>query len=96
MNYIKTYHRETAQYTQGCSWTGGLVNTGTVGAATYKYLSNGWTVTITYPIVTNPVYTVTVTYVRPASWFMPAKVIVYWQGTWQNGAIGQTNYKYTP
>jgi hypothetical protein len=96
MNYIKTYHRETAQYMQGCSWTGGLVNRGTVGTATYKYLSNGWTVTITYPIVNNPVYTVTVTYERQASWFMPEKVIVYWQGTWQNGAIKQANYKYTP
>ena len=81
---------------QGCSWTGGLVTTGTVGTATYKYLSNGWTVTITYPIVNNPVYTVTVTYERQASWFMPEKVIVHWQDTWQNGAIRQTNYKYTP
>jgi hypothetical protein len=81
---------------QGFSWTGGLVTTGTVGTATYKYTSNGWTVTMTYPIVPNPVYTVTVTYMKPTWWFMPEKVIVYWQGTWQNGAIKQTNYKFTP
>ncbi|MGA2385529.1 MAG: hypothetical protein ABSG33_03240 [Candidatus Bathyarchaeia archaeon] len=51
---------------------------------------------MTYHMVNNPVYSVTVTYDRQASCFTLEKVIVYWQGTWQSGAIRQTTYRYTP
>jgi hypothetical protein len=96
MNYIKTYHCETAQYMQGCFWTGGLVST-YPGTTTYKYTSgNGWTVTITNPVVNNPLYSVTVTYEKQAYLYSPTKVVVNWQGTWQNDAIRQTYYRYTP
>jgi hypothetical protein len=96
MNYIKIYHYETVQYMQGCSWTGGLVST-YAGTATYKYTtSNGWTVTMTNPMINNPVYTVTVTCEKQTCWYLPQKVVVNWQGTWQNAAIHQTTYRYTP
>jgi hypothetical protein len=95
MNYIGSQHRETAQYMQCLSWSGGLVSN-MFGTVTYEYVSNGWTVTMTYPIVNNPVYTVTVMYEKHTACSIPDKVIVNWQGEWQNAAIRQTYYSYDP
>jgi hypothetical protein len=97
MNYIKTNHSDTAQYMKSLSWTGGDVTAqGLVGASTYVYTSGGWNVTMAYPIVLDPSYTVAVTYTDQAlsSALSPYQVI--WVGTWQSGNITETTYAYIP
>ncbi len=86
MNYTKANHEETAQYMQNFSWTGGDVTpSGIVGASTYTYLSQGWNVTMQYPVVPDPVYAVTADYSLSG-------VSITWKGTWQNSTITETSY----
>lgn len=91
INNIKTNHPETAPLMSNLNWTGGRQDTGLVGAETYVYNStNGWTVTIQYPVVPNPIYTITATY-------SSGNTAVDWQGTIEsNGIITETSYTYTP
>ena len=98
MTYIKANHNQTAQYMQNFSWTGGKITPmGVLGAEWYSYQSDGWNVTIQYPVALPPgsitTYTVTATY---ASQIAPQEAIVSWQGTIQNGIVTQTSYKYNP
>ncbi len=88
---IKTNHPETAPTMSNLNWAGGRQDTGLVGAETYVYNStNGWTVTIQYPVVPNPIYTITATYAS-------GNMAVDWQGTIEsNGIITETTYTYTP
>lgn len=96
MTYIKTNHNETAQYMLSVSWTGGRTTpSGIVGAETYSYQSEGWNVTMQYPVVPNPIFTVTADYISPVSQVTPAEKIVSWLGTWQNGTISETSYNNT-
>jgi hypothetical protein len=92
MAYIKNNHEATAQFMQSFNWKGGRVEPETpmVGSETYAYLSQGWNVTIQYPVVPNPIYTVNATYTPQGTAL--ALTVVVWQGTWQNGAITETNY----
>jgi hypothetical protein len=90
MNYIKSNHSETDAYMQDLSWTGGIVDQGMlVGSSKYNYQSSGWNVTIQYPIIPNPIYTITIDYTT-------TQHIVIWEGTWQNGTIEEANYSFTP
>jgi hypothetical protein len=90
MAYIQTNHPETAQFMQNLMWTGGRVDRGLiVGSELYTYTSGGWNVTMTYPVVPNPIYTVTADY-KTQDMGIPYRVI--WEGTWQNGAITETRY----
>jgi hypothetical protein len=50
---------------------------------------SGWNVTIQYPIIPNPIYTITIDYTT-------TQHIVIWEGTWQNGTIEEANYSFTP
>jgi hypothetical protein len=96
MTYIKTNHNETTQYMLSVSWTGGRTTpSGIVGAETYSYQSEGWNVTMQYPVVPNPIFTVTADYISPVSQVTPAEKIVSWLGTWQNGTISETSYNNT-
>ncbi|MFB3889095.1 MAG: zinc-ribbon domain-containing protein [Candidatus Bathyarchaeia archaeon] len=93
MTYILANHPETAMFMQNLTWTGGRQDTGLVGAETYVYESTGWTVTLKYPVVPNPVYTVTADYsvsLLPGQVGIPYRVI--WQGTWENGVVKETSY----
>jgi len=91
MAYIEANHTETAQFMQNLNWTGGNTTPqGIVGAETYSYTSDGWNVTMQYPVVPNPIYSITANYTTPT------QTIVAWQGTWQNGTITETSYKYNP
>jgi hypothetical protein len=86
MNYVKANHAETTRYMQNLSWTGGSGTTsGIVGASTYTYLSIGWNVTMQYPVVLNPIYTVTADY-------NSSGISITWKGTWQNNTITETSY----
>lgn len=96
MEYIKTSHLETAQFMNDLAWTGGRVTPeGLVGAETYTYTSLGWNVTITYPVVLNPVYTVIADYSATAAnngSSIPYSVM--WKGTWDNGTVTETSYEF--
>jgi hypothetical protein len=98
MAFISISHNETTQYMYTLDWTGGRVITGLIGAEKYQYLSNGWNVTMQYPVVPNPLYTMSVTYISLVSQIFPEKPIVEWQGTWQNGTVTEKagTYKFTP
>ncbi len=90
MNYIKTHHPETAQFMNNLEWTGGRETPENVaGAETYIYYTGGWNFTMTYPVVPQPVYTITADYKAPDVG-IPYRVI--WQGTWQNQVINETDY----
>jgi hypothetical protein len=96
MAYIQTNHPLTTQYTQDLTWTGGRVETGRVGAETYVYSTPrgplggaGWVVTINYPVVPNPVYSISANYSQ--SGILNPKSVV-WVGTWQSGNIVETSY----
>jgi hypothetical protein len=97
INYIKTQHNQTAHYMQEFTWTGGMMSTGMmVGSSTYSYQSNGWNVTMQYPITLNPKYTITANYTSPISEIFPPRNMIMWSGTWQDGTITETNYSFTP
>lgn len=96
MTYIENNHPETAQFMQSLSWSGGRVETGLVGAEKHVYTtltgapgSAGWTVTLSYPVVPNPLYTLSVNYTQTG---VQHPVDISWNGTWQNEAITETSY----
>jgi hypothetical protein len=100
MQYISTNHAETAQYMNSHTWTGGRTTPeGIVGGETYSYQNSGWNVTIHYPVVPNPIYSITVEYAPIQPYFTQAtssNAIVSWQGTMQNGTITETSYEFSP
>jgi hypothetical protein len=92
INYMESVHPETEQYMQSFSWTGGdVTQPGLVGSSTYNYTSGGWNMTITYPVVPNPIYTCTVKYYNLDSGTLNP-LLVTWQGTWQAGIVTETSY----
>lgn len=92
LQYIYAYHNETLLYMHDMSWMGGRMNHGMmVGSETYNYQSTGWNVTMQYPVVPNPMYTINADYTLTGD--TPAMI---WQGTLHNGTITQTNYSYHP
>jgi hypothetical protein len=100
MNYIKINHDQTAQFMQNLNWTGGKVETGLVGAEKYNYTTlisapsaAGWTLTLDYPVVPNPIYTVTAHYTQTG---VQTPYNVEWGGKWQSGAITETSYTFSP
>jgi hypothetical protein len=91
MLYIRTNHPETAQFMQNLTWTGGLVESETVGAEVYSYFSGGWNVTLVNPVIPAPTYSVTADYKSP---FMGIPYRVVWKGTWQSGNIIEEEYTF--
>ena len=96
MAYIKTNHPETEQFMGNLAWTGGKVTQeGLLGSEKYTYTSQGWNVTMSYPVVLNPIYTVTADYSATAAnsgASIPYRVV--WEGKWDNGTITETNYDF--
>jgi hypothetical protein len=81
---------------QDLSWTGGRVNTGLLGAEVYLYSSlrnvpgaRGWVVTINYPVVPNPIYTITANYSQTG---VLSPKYVTWTGTGQSATIVENSY----
>ena len=87
--YIATSHADIASLTSNLTWTGGLQETGIVGSVTYIYLAGNWNITITNPVVLDPVYTVSAIYTDTAN-----AVTIVWEGTYENEAITETNFEY--
>jgi hypothetical protein len=88
--YIKSSHPETAQFMKDLVWTGGRVTPPyLVGAETFMYYSQGWNVTINYPVVPNAIYSIVADY-SATSIGIPYRII--WKGTWQNEVINEISY----
>lgn len=94
--FINKYHNKTTEstfvnppLTTDLKWTGGRQETGLVGAETYIYTSDFWTVLIEYPVVPNPIYTVYVDFGR----ISPQ---VAWQGTVEDSNITENYFTYNP
>jgi uncharacterized protein (UPF0333 family) len=87
--FIATNRADLASLTTGLTWTGGLRETGVVGSVTYIYLAGNWNVTITNPVVLDPVYTISAVYTDTAN-----AVTIKWLGTYENEAITETSYQY--
>jgi hypothetical protein len=94
MQSIKTKHPETAQFMKDLAWSGGRVTPpGLIGAETYEYKADGWTITIKYPVIPNPEYSITADYSAsrlPGYIGIPYSIV--WKGTYQNGIITETSY----
>ena len=90
MSFIKSNRPETSQFINGLVWTGGRITPpNIVGAETFMYYSQGWNVTINYPVVPNALYNIVADYSAP-SIGIPYRII--WKGTWQNEVIIETSY----
>ena len=90
MDFIESTHPETAQVMKEFSWTGGRVTlTNLLGAETYMYYSQGWNVTLRYPVVPNPLYTIIADYSAP---FLGIPYRIIWQGTVRDSMITETSY----
>jgi hypothetical protein len=90
MNYVKSNHPETAQFMKDLVWTGGRVTPqNIVGAETFMYYSQGWNVTINYPVVPNAIYNIVADYSAP---YIGIPYRIIWKGTWQNEVIVETSY----
>ncbi len=90
MDFIKSNHPESAQFIKNLVWTGGRVTPpNIVGAETYIYYSQGWNVTINYPVVPNAIYNIVADYSAP-SIGIPYRII--WKGNWQNEVINEISY----
>ncbi len=81
MASIAANHPETAPLFKVTNWSGGLIpnQEGFEGSSIYQYTSVGWNLTIQYPVVPDPIYSVNATYADPNS--HSGNVIVDWQGT---------------
>ena len=93
MDFIKTNHTDAAQFINNLAWIGGKIETNLLGGEKYVYQSQGWKVTITFPVIPNPVYSINAEYSarsEPGSIGIPYHVT--WEGTWQNGVVAETNY----
>ena len=92
MSYIQSNHPETTQFMNDLVWTGGSTTPPhLVGAETYMYYSQGWNVTINYPVVPNAIYTITADY-SAHSTGIPYRIT--WRGTWQSENINETSYTF--
>ena len=93
--YIGTNHAETAQFLGNLAWTGGRVTPeNLLGSEKYTYQSSGWIVTINYPVVTTPVYKITVNYVSSEAGSISIPYAIAWKGSWTNEGIIETEYTF--
>jgi pimeloyl-ACP methyl ester carboxylesterase len=90
MSYIRSRHPETAKFMTNLDWIGGRATPPNLtGAETYMYYSQGWNVTINYPVYPNPIYKITADY-SAIGISIPYRII--WKGTMQNELVNETSY----
>ena len=90
MAYVKIKHSKTAQFMTDLSWTGSRFDSEELGNETYVYYADsGWTVTVQWLLVSNPVYDV-------SAELNSDENFILWQGTYQNGTIKETSYHQSP
>ena len=92
MDYIQFNHPETQAFMQNLDWTGGRITAPyLLGAENYSYTCAGWKFTMTYPVVPDPIYTITADY-SATGVSIPYRII--WQGSWQNWCINEKSYTF--
>lgn len=89
ITYIAANHADIASLTADLTWTGGRQETGVVGSNTYIYLAGNWNITITNPVVPDPIYTISAVYTDTAN-----QVTIEWAGTYQSETIAETSFNY--
>jgi hypothetical protein len=91
INYIRTNHEIATLVTNNLQWEGGIRENYQAGVETYIYSTptQGWTVIIQYPFVSNPTYSIEAVYTLGG-------IIVDWHGNYQGGTITETGFTKTP
>ena len=85
MYYILQEHKELGVLQVPASWTMENLTPGLLGASNLQYTAAGWTVTISYAVVLEPIYTVDVEYT--------GEVCFQWAGTVsQTWAVAETYF----
>ena len=85
ITYILQTHEELGATQVSTSWTMENLTPGLLGASNLQYTADGWTVTVSYPVVLEPTYTVDVDY--------SGEVCFQWTGTVsQTWAVAETNF----
>lgn len=103
LQYMIENHEDVLEYLNAYGLTGGRVaSEGVVGSERYRYVGVawnettlyevGWVISVEYPVVPDPVYSVNITYVPAGA----VQAIINWQGTWQDEALTETLYSCTP
>ena len=88
VEYIKSAHRETAQFLNDLEWFGGRADSGSAETELHLYHASDWAISIEWPLVENPAYNITASY-------NSEETLIVWIGTYQNGAIAETKYSNT-
>jgi hypothetical protein len=85
IDYILQTHEELGVLPVPSSWETQNLTPGLLGASNLQYTGDGWTVTVSYPVVLEPTYTVEVDYTGEVSF--------QWIGTLsQEGNVVETNF----
>jgi len=85
ITYILQAHGELGAPKVPASWAMENLTPGLLGASNLQYTGDGWTVTVSYPVVLEPTYTVDVDY--------SGEVCFQWTGTVsQTWAVAETNF----
>ena len=85
IDYILQTHQEIGAIQVPSSWETQNLTPGLLGASNLQYTNGGWTVTVSYPVVLEPTYTVDVDY--------SGEVCFQWTGTVsQTWAVAETNF----
>ena len=95
VTYIKANHADATEFLNNLFWTGGRQDTKLLGAETYTWQSQGWSITIHYPVVAQPTYKITADYSpqqTPESMGIPYRIV--WEGTWRNDSLTETSYTF--
>jgi hypothetical protein len=85
ITYILQAHEELGALSVPSSWEMENLTPGLLGASNLQYTGDGWTVTVSYPVVLEPTYTVEVEYT--------GEVGFQWTGTVsQDWNVAETNF----
>ncbi|NLB75767.1 MAG: hypothetical protein GX799_04780 [Crenarchaeota archaeon] len=82
--FVAANHTGTLPLMNDLSWSGGVQETGIVGAETYVYTSGIWSIVIDYAVVENPVYTIVIDY-------SDDDATINWLGTYGNTGFAETS-----
>ncbi len=85
LGYILQTHQEVGALPVPSSWETQNLTPGLLGASNLQYTGDGWNVTVSYPVVLEPTYTVEVEYT--------GEICFQWAGTVsQNWTVTETNF----
>jgi len=82
MTYLAANHTQTFTLMPKDHWSGGRVDTGLLGAENYLFTTSEWAVSINYPVVPNPIYSITCNY---------TSANLTWIGTYQDGVLAENS-----